>query len=424
MRPKSCSLVTVALWLCLVGCAEAQETDPVKAYARADYQRVVELLAPKYLARQANIQQRLILARAYLHLQRPDDALGVLKSVLATDRENPEANRLTGRVLHEKGKHAEALKFLKQAFRLKQDPATASLLGRCYHALGQPTKAKVHLEQALQQDVRDPTNSLLLGRICLARGLGALAEKYLLTAEEAGLASAELYGLLGQAYLRQRKYVGPVLVRRLSKPAQRGDVVEGQVVLAPLEGVAGRYKVCTRYCALYEGLRLLKASPDSADAQFMLTAGWLAAGDANLAARGLALLRRKEPHSHRAVDLQVRLLMAKADYAALDRALAEAVRTKVFKPPRASDLYCRAAAMLRAAGRRDQAVAMLGKAEKLSPTSGPILRSLARLHLASGRKDQARGYYARLVELFPDAADIDELRNTLRILGGEKGGAL
>ncbi len=37
--------------------------------------------------------------------------------------------------------------------------------------------------------------------------------------------------------------------------------------------------------------------------------------------------------------------------------------------------------------------------------------------------DEARRYYARLVELLPDAPDIDALRNTLRVLGEEKGGA-
>ena len=66
---------------------------------------------------------------------------------------------------------------------------------------------------------------------------------------------------------------------------------------------------------------------------------------------------------------------------------------------------------------------MLTKAEKLTPTSGVVLRSLAALHLSLGRNDQARQYYARLVELFPDADDIDQLRNTLRVLSETKGGA-
>ncbi|MHC4363752.1 MAG: tetratricopeptide repeat protein, partial [Planctomycetota bacterium] len=108
---------------------------------------------------------------------------------------------------------------MKQAWRLKHDSAAAGTLGACYYELGELTKAKTYLEKALSEDIRDPRNSFVLGKICLARGLGALAEQSFLKAEEAGMAGAELYLLLGRAYLLQRKYVGPILVRRLSEPA-------------------------------------------------------------------------------------------------------------------------------------------------------------------------------------------------------------
>ena len=74
-------------------------------------------------------------------------------------------------------------------------------------------------------------------------------------------------------------------------------------------------------------------------------------------------------------------------------------------------------------GWSDREIRMLAEAEKRTPTSGRVLRSLATLHAAAGRAEQARGCYARLVELLPDAPDIDELRNTLRVLGETKGGA-
>ncbi len=60
--------------------------------------------------------------------------------------------------------------------------------------------------------------------------------------------------------------------------------------------------------------------------------------------------------------------------------------------------------------------AALARAAKDAPTSGKILRGLATLSVSAGRQADARGYYARLVELFPDAADIDELRNALKVL--------
>ena len=179
----------------------------------------MKLLEGRYKSGSAKIQEHLLLARAYLHLERSDDALGVLRAVLERDRENPEANSLTGQVLFKAGKNEDALGYLSDAYRLKQDAVTASTLGKCHYALGDPRKAKVYLEKALADDIRDPGNSFLLGEICLARGLGALAEKYFLMAEEAGMRSSDLYLLLGRAYLLQRKYVGPVLLRRLDAPA-------------------------------------------------------------------------------------------------------------------------------------------------------------------------------------------------------------
>ncbi|MHC4703403.1 MAG: tetratricopeptide repeat protein, partial [Planctomycetota bacterium] len=345
----------------------------------------------------------------------------VLKSVLDIDRENPEANRLAGRILNEQGKHKEALGHLKEAWRLKRDAAAASLLGACYYALGEYTKAKVYLEQALNEDIRDPTNSFVLGKICLARGMGALAEKNFLKAEEAGMASAELYLLLGRAYLLQRKYVGPILVRRLSEPAKPGDIADGYVVLAEVADAADHYRVCTRHCTLYEGYRLLKAEPNSTDARFMLAKGWLAAGNKDLAEQHLLALIEAEKDTLRVAGLQAELLLASREYASLGKTLESAREAKLFDAEETARFYYRAAMMLRAEGRREEAVQVLTKAEGYASTSAPILRSLAGLHLVSGRLSEARRYYTRLVELFPDAADIDELRNTLRVLEEQTG---
>ena len=350
-----------------------------------------------------------------------DGALAVLKFILQSDRENPEANRLTGRTLHERGSHKEALEYLNHAFRLKQDAATAGVLGQCHYALGDYTKAKVYLEKALSQDIRDPNNSCVLGRICLARGMGALAEKYLLTAQEAGMDEAELYVLLGRSYLLQRKYTGPILVRGFPQEAKPGDVVDGYVVLGKAEGATNQYKVCTRYGVLYEGMRLLKVRPDSSDAHFILAMGWLAAGNRNLADKHLKPLLAREAKSPRALELQVRLLLAGQDYAMMEEVLDAAGDAKLFKAATVAEFYYRAAMALRAKGNGKEAVRLLSKAERHMPTSARILRSSASLHLNAGRREQARQYYTRLVELFPDADDIDELRNTLRVLKEETG---
>jgi Tfp pilus assembly protein PilF len=59
---------------------------------------------------------------------------------------------------------------------------------------------------------------------------------------------------------------------------------------------------------------------------------------------------------------------------------------------------------------------LLRKAEQHTPTSAKVLHSLAGLAMAAGQADAASGYFARMVELFPDAPDVDEWRNVLKTL--------
>jgi len=374
------------------------------------------MLESAYRAGRTGIQDRLILARAYLHLNRTEDSLAVLKDVLDSDKENPDANSLTGQILFKANKNEDALKYLEHAFRLKPDPVTASALGRVHYALGNVPKAKSYLTMALQQDVRDPSNSFLLGRIHLDRGSGAMAEKYLLMAQEAGLESVELHVLLGQAYLLLAKPIGPVMTNRIAAPPHAGDVVDGCVVLGRLPAASDQYKVCTRYCALYEGYQLLKADKEHPDGLFMVASGWFAAGNYELAAQHLNTLMAKEPPKPRTWELSARLLVATKDFDGLRKTLTAGKAAKAFDSRTVADFLCRAAAILRAEGQRDQAIALLKEAEQEQPTSETVLRSLAALYTATGGDKQACHYYARIVELFPDATDIDELRNALKVL--------
>ena len=395
--------------------------EAIKTYARGDYAAAAKMLQDAYAAGRAGIQDRLILARAYLHLQKTDEAFAVLKNVLDSDKENSEANSLTGQILLKGGKNEDALKYLEHAYRLRPDPVTASALGRCYHALGNAPKAKTFLTLALQQDIRDPSNSFLLGRIHFDRGSGALAEKYLLMAQEAGMESLELHLLLGQAYLLQAKPLGPVTVAKIAGSPQAGDIVDASVVLGKLPAALDQYKVATRYCALYEGYQVLKADKQNADGLFMAASGWFAAGDNELAGKFLKSLMDKEPQSKRACELQARWLVATKDFDGLSKSLEAGKAAKVFDSRMAADFLCRAAAVLRAEGDRDKAMAFLKKAEQEQPTSETVLRPLAALYAVVGDDKQSLQYYARMVELFPDATDIDELRNAMKVLQEKTG---
>lgn len=401
--------------------AVGENVEAIKTYARGDYEGAAAMLEKAYRAGRTGIQDRLILARAYLHLKRADEALAVLKNVLDSDKENPDANSLTGQILLQAGKNDQALKYLEHAWRLKPDPVTAGSLGRCHYALGNIPKAKSFLATALEQDIRDSSNSLLLGRIHLEGGGGAMAEKYLLMAQEAGLATAELHLLLGQAYLLQAKPVGPVMIRRIAGSSAAGDVVDACVVLGKLPASTDQYKVCTRFCALYEGLQILHGDKQNPDGLFMAASGWFAAGNTDLADQHLKALMEKEPQSRRAWELRARLLVATKDFDALQKALAVGKAAKAFDARAVAEFLCQAAAIQRAAGNRDASIQLLKQAEREQPTAETVLRPLAALYAATGDDKQARHYYARIVELFPDATDIDELRNALKVLQEKTG---
>lgn len=397
--------------------------EALKAYARGKYGKAAELLEPAYRAGKAGIQDRLILSRAQLHLGRDKDALAVLRSVLKTDPENPEANSLTGRLILKAGKPKEALEYLTRAYRLKPETETAGALGRCYYELGNPAKAKTHLTAALALDVRDPSHSFLLGRIHLQRGSGALAEKYLLMAQEAGLDSVRLHKLLGNAYLIQHKFLGPVRAGRLAGKPKRGDVIDGLIVLGPAPDLAGQYLVATRFCVLHEGLWVLKAKATDPDGLYMAAAGWFAAGRYDLAGEHLKALmqRRKGKAGRRAWDLQAELLTATKQFDALEQLLREGKKAGVFDSRAAAGYLCKAAAVLRSEGKRGDAIATLQLAEAEQPTVESVLRPLAALHEAMGNYKAAAGFYARLVELYPDADDVDELTNMLKVLREKSG---
>ncbi len=401
--------------------APAAETDKaLKLYARGDYAAVVRMLQGPCRRGQGRIQDRLLLARAQLHLHREAEALAILESVLESDAENPEANALMGRILHRRDKHAEAIAYLRRAYRLRRDPATAAMLGRSHYALGNVAKAKTYLEKALEKDIRDPDNSFLLGLIHLRHGQGALAERYLLLARDAGMTGPELHRLLGRAYLLQHKELGPVLLRSGPAGAAPGDIIDGQVVLGPVAGVEGRYKVCTRYSALYEALQLLKIRPGDPDGLYMAAAGWFAAGQYALADAQLSALTRRRGPSPRLLELQARVCIARRDFPALQKCLRTALARRLFSPQRAARFYYQAAVALRAEGDRRQALELLQQADHLHPTSEPVLRALAGLALSSGRAKLACRCYRRLIELFPDAEDLDELRNRLKVLEGKE----
>ncbi|MCG3181023.1 MAG: hypothetical protein BIFFINMI_03390 [Phycisphaerae bacterium] len=407
------------------GDAAATPQTALELYARGDYAAVVKMLSLRTGDESAGLQERLLLARARVHLGQDAEALKLLKGVLADDPTNPEANRLAGTLL---APSAEAIDYLKRAWKAKESPDVAGLLGQCCYQAGKTAEAKEFLEKALAEDVRNPMHSLLLGRIWLDRGVGALAEKYFLMAQDAGADDIDAHIQIGQAYAMQHKFLGPILVRRLKTdagPPKPGDVVDEYAVLGVADKAAGTHRVTSRYCAFYEGLavRALMAevphtpgtnpldAPAARQAQTWVARGFLLAGELEEAAK------RSAGQS----DIQAELAIAGADGAAIAKAVESGLRANAFGAAAAADLLYRGAVAVRGHGQRGQAFDLLVQADKLDPTNGPVLRAMASLQRALGDDDGAHATYQRIIELFPDADDIEELRNSARATEDAKG---
>jgi tetratricopeptide (TPR) repeat protein len=393
-----------------------------KLYAQGDYQAVVQLLTPDgEQPVDASIQDQMLLARSYRYLAQLPEAVAVLRGVLEVDGDHAEANRLAGQALYELNRHKEAVDYLESALRLKREAHIAGLLGLTWFALDDLTKAKSYLEQALAEDVSDPTISRCLGQIYLSSGQGNRAEKYLLLARDAGDDSAELHRLLARAYMLQHKTLGPVLVRRLTNKPAPGQIVDGLLVLRPIDGQPERYQACTPFSAMYEGYWLLEKNKDDAEAIFVVASGWMSAGMHDLAGQFIDRLTKAEGESQRVRRLRADLALATHDWPALRKALTGGDDSTSLKPIQIVDYRYRAAMHLRSAGEYEPAVEFLKQADALDPTSAKVLRALISLSRTTADHDAAIGYTRRLIDLFPDSRDIDELRNALKQLKAQAG---
>ncbi|MFN3167397.1 MAG: tetratricopeptide repeat protein [Phycisphaeraceae bacterium] len=413
--------------LCVLAGLQARgqaQDQAIELYARGEYQRVVDLIAAEPEGEppaEANIQTRMLLARSYHHLGRLTDAVTVLQGVLEDDQDNAEANLLVGRSLYQLERYEDAVGYLNTALRLKREPRIAGLLGLTWYELDDLDKAKDYLEQSLAEDVSDPVISRRLGEICLSRGQGNRAEKYLLLARDAGDDSPSLHRQLAKAYAIQHKTLGPVLVRRIAGNPKPGQRIDGLLVLRQIEGQPEHYQVCTPFCAMYEGVWLLEKNNDDAEALFIVATGWMSAGAYERAAGLIDRLANAEGESRRVRSLRADLALAKQDWEALRHALAQGDQPAALETRDIVEYRYRAAMRLRSAGEYALAMKFLEEADAMDPTSAKVLRALVNLSRTTADRESAIAYYRRLIDLYPDSVDIDELRNALKQLEQQAG---
>lgn len=393
-----------------------------KQFALGNYKVVITALKSTPL-KKLSLQDAVLLAKSHLNLNQPKPALPILKHILSIDEDHADANRLLGRALFALRQFASAIRYLKTALRLHEDPAISFLLAQSQFQLKQYQLAKKNLQLTIELNVADPRPDLLLARIYLQKQLGALAEKHLLAAKEKGINSYQLNKLLGHAYLLQQKYTGPITSHRLAKKTETGVLTPHGIVLRPIPGRTNLYQLTSIYSAIHQGYILLAKNPTDPDALYMITRGYVAVDMLKQAKNYLDKLTAVEKDSPRLLLTQAQLAIRTANHRKLHTLVKRGLKSKSLDIEHATQLYYQLALQLRATGARPHALTTLKHAESLQPTSSKTLRLLADLHLTNGKAKQAVHYLTRLIELYPDASDINKLKNQLRTLTNNKGGS-
>lgn len=128
-----------------------------------------------------------------------EEAEAIYRQVLAVAQETPDALHLLGVINHQRGDHAQALRLIDRAIRIKQDAAYYSNRGLARRALGDAAGARIDYNQALSLQPNDGAAHHNLARLLHDQGDYANAIEHYRRAIEFGLDFAELYTQLGEA---------------------------------------------------------------------------------------------------------------------------------------------------------------------------------------------------------------------------------
>lgn len=245
---------------------------------------------------------------------------------------------------------------------------------------GDLATAEIQLKNALQRDPSHVSSRLLLGRVHIARGDGAAAEKELLLAKEAGADPTLVDAPLAEAYVLQRKFdllLGSIFGAGHAEPVQ--------VDILVLRGQA----------------HVELGDLDAAESAFVEALGLRPGHVPALLGRALVMLRRGQVEQARAIveramsldpdDAEARYLLGEVRRSSGDRAGAiEAYGEALGRAPQHVPARLARAALALELGRDAQAAADLDHVREHHPFDPHGRYLTALLRLREGRTEQAR----------------------------------
>jgi Flp pilus assembly protein TadD len=247
-------------------------------------------------------------ARKSIAAGAPDAAVKILKTLVAADPKDADAQLLLGMALALVPRRSEALEVLHHAVELQPDSAAAYLtLGSVLARFSETGEACQAFQKALALDRHLAAAHANLAVIFAARGDLASAASHLSEALDDrpdGPDAARYHYLRGKVYRQQD------LLRKAEKDFEAAVQLRPGEAKAYLELGMTRADLRDESGALQALRKAVQLSPNDAEARYQLGSHYLDAGDAQRAAEHLGVAARLMPHDREVVYALTRALRA------------------------------------------------------------------------------------------------------------------
>ena len=192
---------------------------------------------------------RVALALAYMHAQRPDDALSEAAALILQDPKNADAWNIQGRLLMDKKEYARAADSLTRSLQEQPNPYVAYALGLAYLNLKQPDKASAIFDQLATSSGDSASVHILIGRAYQNTGMMNEAIAEFERAIQIDAKHSRGHYFLGLLYLAQNEWAADEKSRRefQAEIAENPDDFFGNFFMGYIESGSNNFDVSDRY---------------------------------------------------------------------------------------------------------------------------------------------------------------------------------
>jgi len=359
---------------------------------------------------------QLLLAKAYRHAGRDNDAAKLLEAILKANPEHVEAGVELAELLSPHKQPDRVIATLSPLLRFKHDYPLFHLLAEAYYQKENLEQARHHFEQAIKLNPQSAGDHEQLANIYLAQQRFAKAAMAYETAGELGIDSATYHFKLASAYFNLRNYLGRITTARVLG-GKVGQIDNNLLLIDPVPGRKDEFYVAGPKSAIFQVAKARQMGVEVPQIRFLEANIWQSARRYAKADAIYKELEGKLEETEHALFwfywAQTALGLGDLDayLSRLDKAIA--LEPDLYKPTLA-DAYVTVADRYHQRGDHSNYIAFLGKAVRESPLSANLHLTLGDAHWQANQRGQAIAQYQLVLELEPDHAQRIRLLNRIR----------